>query len=358
MKRILVTGAGGAPAANFVDSLRQADEPFHVVGVDVSPYHLELAPVDARYLVPRLHDPAYLHALNAVIAAEQVDFLHPQPDQEVAYLARRSAELGARTYLPEADTVDLCQDKGALATCLRDAGLPVPALAVAESREALVSGAAAIVEQHGRAWVRARRGAGSRAALPVSTAEQVGPWADYWIRERGLREDDFMVTEFLPGREYAFQSLWRDGELVTSGTRERVAYLFGHLYPSGQSSSPSVARTVRRPEVNDVAAAAVRAVDPAASGVFCVDLKEDANGRALVTEINAGRFFTTSNFLARAGLNMPHLYVKLGLGEELPSLPATDAVEEGLYWVRMVDMGFKLVRDGEWTSTAADRLRS
>jgi carbamoyl-phosphate synthase large subunit len=354
VSRILVTGAGGAPAANFVDSLRQADEEFHIVGADANRYMLELAPVDARYLLPTTHDPSYVDELNAIVDAEQISFVHAQPDQEVHLLARRRDELRARTFLPSSETVELCQDKARLATALRDAGAPSPDSLVATSRATLVEAARTIVREHGRAWVRARRGAGSRAALPVSSGDLAGHWADYWVSERGLTYEDFMVSQFLPGAEYAYQSLWRDGELVSAGVRERVEYLFGRLYPSGQSSSPSVARTVVRPDVEEAAAAAVLAADEAPTGVFCVDLKEDAAGRPLVTEINAGRFFTTSNFFARAGLNMPYWYVKLGLGEALPDVSGK-RLDEGLYWIRMVDAGYKLVREGEWTSGRAGR---
>ena len=161
---------------------------------------------------------------------------------------------------------------------------------------------------------------------------------------------DFMVSQFLPGREYAFQSLWKDGELLTSQARERLQYLYGHLTPSGQTSTPSLAKTVHRQDLNELAAACVRAVDPQATGIFCVDLKEDAEGRALLTEINAGRFFTTSNFFAEAGSNMPYHYVRLGLGREVEDLPKFNAVDADLYWVRMVDMGYKLVREGAWSS--------
>jgi carbamoyl-phosphate synthase large subunit len=347
-----VTGAGGAPSANFVDSLRLAGAPLRIVGTDASREMIELAPVDVRYLLPRADEEpeAYLDELRAVIEAERVDFVHAQPDTEVLLLARNANGLGARTYLPRAATIALCQDKAAFAERLRAASVPAPDVAVARSRDELGDAASTLLARHGRVWVRARRGAGSRASLPVSKAEQALAWADWWVDERGLDHDDFMVSEFLPGREFGFQSLWRGGRLVTSQARERVTYLFGHLFPSGQSSSPAVARTVHRADVNEMAQRAVEAVDADASGVFCVDLKENADGVPLVTEINCGRFFTTSNFLARAGINMPWHYLQLGLGEELPSLPPVNAVEEGLYWVRMVDMGYTLVRDGAWTS--------
>jgi carbamoyl-phosphate synthase large subunit len=350
VKRILVTGAGGSPAANFVHSLRLAPEPFHVIGTDTSKYHLELAPVDARYLLPRADDPGYLDALNGLIKSEEVELVHPQPEQEVRLLSQEHDRIRARTFLPAAEAVSLCQDKAGFAARMAEAGLPTPRFAHAESEESLREATASILDRREQAWVRATRGAGARASLPVTTPDQAVAWARYWVEKRGLAIEDFMVSEFLPGREFAFQSIWLGGRIVTSAARERLEYVFGHLMPSGQSSSPSVARTVRNEAVNDLATRAVLAVDATATGVFCVDLKEDEDGRPLVTEINAGRFFTTSNFFAEAGANMPYSYVRLAYGEDVDGLPPYDAVEEGLYWVRMVDMGFKLVREGEWQS--------
>jgi carbamoyl-phosphate synthase large subunit len=78
-------------------------------------------------------------------------------------------------------------------------------------------------------------------------------------------------------------------------------------------------------------------------GVFCVDVKESAAGEPMVTEINAGRFFTTSNFFAAAGLNMPDMLVRAALGERLERM-AYSPLPEGLYWIRMVDMGYVLVK--------------
>jgi biotin carboxylase len=350
VRRVLVTGAGGSAAANFVQSLRAAPEQFHLVGTDARREHLELSDVDARYLLPAADDPAYLDELNAVVAAEEVEVVHPQPDPEVRLLAGRADAVAARTFLPSGETIELCQDKSACAAQLESAEVPVPQTGQGDVHDA----AGEILSRHGKAWVRATRGAGARASLPVTTVDQAVAWARYWVEVRGLAFEDFMVGEFLPGREFAFQSIWRDGELVTSQARERLEYLYGHLTPSGQTSTPSVAKTIKRDDVNEIAASAVRAVDVQANGVFCVDLKEDAGGTPRVTEINAGRFFTTSNFLTAAGANMPHLYVRLACGEDVDGLPPFDAVEEGLYWVRMVDMGYKLVRENEWSARRLD----
>src|SRR5918992_1749842 len=137
MRRILVTGAGGSPAANFVHSLRLAPEPFFVVGTDTSRFHLELAPVDARYLLPRADDRSYLDELNAVVEAEGAELVHPQPEQEVLLLSREHERIAAATYLPRPETVELCQDKAAFAARMAEAGLPTPRFGRATDEESL-----------------------------------------------------------------------------------------------------------------------------------------------------------------------------------------------------------------------------
>jgi carbamoyl-phosphate synthase large subunit len=203
-----------------------------------------------------------------------------------------------------------------------------------------------LLRRHERVWVRARAGAGARASLPVRRPEQAHAWVSWWMEERGLSASDFMVSEMLCGREFAYQSVWQDGELVAGQARERVEYLYGHLTPSGQTSTPSVTRTISEPAVDGLAQRAVRAVDPSPQGVYCVDMKENAEGVPCVTEINAGRFFTTSNFFARAGLNMPELLVRCALGER-PERLQSSPLPPDLYWIRMVDMGYALVRGDE-----------
>ncbi|MGH3622291.1 MAG: hypothetical protein ACRDQ5_10940, partial [Sciscionella sp.] len=250
MVNILITGAGGSAAYNFCDALARSANEYRIVGTDIKPYHLELLDADVRYLVPPVRDPDYLDVLNDIIAKEEIDFVHPQPDVEVDFLAEHSPKLAARTFLPDPAAVRLCQDKMAFNEQMSASGVPVPAARHIRSADDLRSGIEELSAISNRVWLRAIRGAGSRASLPVDSFYQGDAWIDYWRSFRGLDYGDFMASEFLPGNEYAWQSLWHEGELITCQARMRIEYVFGNLTPSGQSSSPSVARTVNSDAVN------------------------------------------------------------------------------------------------------------
>jgi carbamoyl-phosphate synthase large subunit len=313
------------------------------VGVDANAVNLHLSGADERVLVPRSDQPAFPGALASVATRFGAEMLHPQPDPDVRAVGQARDQMPVRTYLPDQPVLALVADKARFARAMRSAGVPVPESVDFESMGSVLSGVAQLLEKHERVWIRARTGAGARGSLPVSTPEQAAHWIGWWVSEKGLHPREFMASEMLTGREFAYQSIWQDGHLVAGQARERLVYLYGHLTPHGQTSTPAVARTVHEPGVDRVAVDAIRAVDPSPRGAYCVDIKESADGRAMVTEINAGRFFTTSNFFAHAGLNMPDMLVRCALGETLTPLPSSP-LEAELYWVRMVDMGYRLVR--------------
>ena len=346
MTTLLLTGAGGSAAANFLDSLRRAGADHHVVGADASPVRLHLSRCDANLVLPRADDDRYLASLASAIGAHGIQMVHAQPDPEVLFIGRNRHEIPATTFLPAQSALETAADKSAFAAAMHAADVPVPVSVEYEDIGHVSERTSRLLDDFDRVWVRARRGAGSRASLPVSAGPQAEAWISWWVTERGLDASDFMASEMLPGREFAYQSLWVDGRLVAGQARERLEYLYGHLTPSGQTSTPAVARTVSEPAIDDLACDAIRALDPSPNGIYCVDIKESASGQAKVTEVNAGRFFTTSNFFAAAGVNMPDMYVRLAMGDDVADL-GTSPLPSGLYWIRMVDMGYKLVSDDE-----------
>jgi len=350
MKRIIVTGAGGPAASNFIKSLRMAPEKFYIIGIDINHYHLELSDVEKTYIVPPISSPNYLKILNWLIKKEKIELVHPQPDPEVAFLSENREKINAKMFLPFKNTIRICQNKIETYNILQKNSVPVGKSYFINTEKDLKIAFKKISKSNDKVWLRATRGAGFRASLPVRSFGHARIWIDYWKKMKGIGYGDFMVTEFLPGKEFAFQSLWKDGKLITSQARERIEYLFGNITPSGQTSTPSVARTVHRDDVNRIATNSIKAIDSKATGVFCIDLKENKKGIPCVTEINAGRFFTTSNFFSEAGFNMPYFYVKMAFGEKLPRLEKYNPLPENLFWIRQVDMGYKLIKGKKWRS--------
>jgi len=340
MKRIICTGVGGSAGNNFIKSLRMAEEKIYIVGLDCSKYYAKLSQADKTYISPKYDDPDYIPFLNGLIAAESIEFLHAQPDTEVKVISDNREKINAKTFLPSKKAIDIAQDKFVFNRLMGQFKVPVPETIEIDDDPKYVYAST------GKWWLRARRGAGSLAALPVSSHAQIMMWIDYW-KTRGLDIEDFILCDFLPGKEYAFQSIWKDGELITSAARQRIEYLFQNRMPSGQSSTPTIAKSVHNTRVNQVALSGILTLDQKATGVFCVDLKENEKGVPCITEINAGRFFTTCNFFAEAGSNMPYYYVKLAYEEDLPDLPKYNAVPKDLFFIRQMDCGSAIVKEDE-----------
>jgi len=351
MKRILITGAGGSAGANFVQSLRMAKEDFYLVGSDNNKYHLELLEgVDKKYILPLSEDYSYIEELNKIIFLEKIDFVHSQPDIDVKIIGLNRKNVMAKTFLPANETIEVCQDKLKSNKLMEKKNIPVPLSFHLRNKNDLKKAIKILLKKTEKVWVRAITGAGAKASLPIKDLEQGHQWIKYWILMKGLKYSDFMASEFLPGKEFAFQSIWKNGKIITSQARERIEYVFGNLTPSGQSSSPSIAKTVYRDDINKIATKAIKSIDKNATGIFCVDMKENKQGIPCITEINCGRFFTTSNFFATAGSNMPYYYIKMAYGEKLPDLPKYNAVPKDWYWIRTIDMGYKLIKGEKWSS--------
>ena len=56
--------------------------------------------------------------------------------------------------------------------------------------------------------------------------------------------DDFMIQEYLPGQNIAWDSFWFNGKLIASYTRERLEYPFKHISPSGITGTPTVSKII------------------------------------------------------------------------------------------------------------------
>lgn len=333
--RVLVLSAGTGATNNLMRGLRAGDADLAIVGVHADRFTLRKSVADRNYLVPAPDDDGFLPALQTVVAKEDIDLCIPGGDDDVRLLSGLRAALAGRVLLPPAAVIETCQDKYRTSVRLREHGVPAPLTFEVPHLDALDEIFAKLPGP--RRWCRIRTGSGSRGAIPVIRPAQARAWIEYWGEMRGVPVTDFTVSEYLPGRDFASQSVWRDGTLLLTKVCERLSYFGGGAQPSGMSSTPGLARSVVEPEVIAVCAAAIRAVDERPAGVYTLDLKADAAGRPCVTEINAGRFAMITPFFDSIGRhNMAATFVRVFRGEPT-AIPAPDDSVEDWYMVRDLD---------------------
>ncbi|MBI2010382.1 MAG: hypothetical protein HYS86_04390 [Candidatus Chisholmbacteria bacterium] len=331
--RILITAAGGELARPTAKSLKRGNPRAFLVGIDVDPTYLPLATVDKRYTVPRASSRDYFEAIERICRENRIDLIVPQTDVEIYLLGKRRDHLPAKLWLPRQEVIEKCRDKFTCQqqlafTCqqqLAENKVPVPETRLAqpfgEVREML--------SKHQHVWLRASIGSGGIGAKLVVTVKE----AQNWLEKFGP-ETQFTVAEYLPGAIFAWNSVWRKGKLVLYQAVERLRY---HLTSDSATSlgvGTSVIRTTGRKEVGRIGRAAVAALDPEPDGIYAVDMTENKRGTPCVTEINAGRFVTTSTMLLeKANCFFPWYAIQIFRGKPITLKKRFNPIKPNLYLV-------------------------
>ena len=349
-KRILITGAGGSPSTNFVRSLRLSKEKFFIIGADCNEFYLQRAETDRKILIPEADDKLYIPVLKQVIKETRPDLIYSQPDQEISKISRHRDELGVRTFLPEHSTIELCQNKLKSYEAWLDAGIKVPRTVFINNKADLKK---AFLKLRKPLWLRAVVShGGGKDSFYTSDFEVASAWIKH---TKGWGK--FTASEYLSTHTVTWLSIWKDGELIVAQGRKRLYWEFGNRSPSGVTGLTGTGVTVSDKLVDEIAQKVVFAVDKNPNGIFGVDLTYDKQGIPNPTEINIGRFFTTHLFFTEAGLNMPYIFVKLGLDEKIPRLgKKINPLPSGLAWVRGMDF-LPILTDLKTIRSYADKLQ-
>ena len=342
-KNILVTGSGGIGGVNFVNALKIAKREYIISGTDFNKYYLELPNLDFKYRTPRHTDSKFLEKIKEIIDKDKIDFLHPSPHSEASVIAKEIDSINTATYLPRYEII--IRDKLETQEILEKNQIPVAKTEKISSLNEIKS----VMEKFNdeRVWVRMKSGAGGKLSLLCETVEQIQDWIRIWVN-RGIAEySDFMIQEYLPGRNIACDSLWHDGKLIASFTRERLEYPFKHISPSGITGTPTVSRIIMNEQVNEISNKAILAADPKPHGSYAVDLKGNKNDNPIVTEIDSGKFHTTTpvwgivadKLELDSRKNLADYYCKIGMGIIEPENLGNDIYPEDLYLLRHIDTG-------------------
>lgn len=358
-RHVLVTGVGGIGGVNFVTSLRLAEKQsdqkvrYFIVGTEYNKYYIDFAELDSRVKTPKHSDANFLPTIVKLLTQHKIQFIHPQPSVEAKVISSIKHDLPAKSYLPKPE--DIMLDKHLIAERLALEGVPVPATRKAGSQNDIES---AFADFGNPLWLRARSGAGGRLGLKVKSVEEANLWIKFNQLQGRASAEEFLIHEYLPGRDLAFDSLWHDGKLLLCFSRERLEYPLRNISLSGITGTPSVARILYESEITETGIAAVKALDPKPHGFFSVDMKEDADGRPKVTEVD-GKWHTTAALWGYAfakayekpELNLAHNYVEIGSG--LRSAGDEDTIVDFFpkdhYLIRQMDSGVILKAEGDKT---------
>ena len=207
----------------------------------------------------------------------------------------------------------------------------------------------------GPLWIRSKKGAGGNLSLLCETSTEANHWINLWVLRKKAQLDDFMIQEYLPGRNIAWDSFWFNGKLIASYTRERLEYPFKHISPSGITGTPTVSKIIVDEKINKLCEMAVTSVDSNPHGNYSIDLKGDTENNMHITEIDSGKFHTTTPlwgyisskfFNQDSKYNLPYLYTKIGLGEiSDPEILGNDIYPKETLLVRHIDCGDWIIKD-------------
>lgn len=343
VRRILVTGAGGGGGENLINSLKKGKINLFIYGSNMDEMLLAKSTADKTVWLPSARNDEYLDYLVNLIEKEKIELVIPNNDTEVGRISKDQENIPCKVFLPPNETVEICQDKLRMYKILSDADVPVAkTIGLTNYQEIDV-----FVEEcaSDRYWIRPRRGSGSMGATWVKNSEQARSWINLWIELRDFKLNDFVICEFLPGRDFAFQSVWKDGELVVAKMVERLSYIMARNRLSNMSSSPSVAKTVRDEKTLEMIFRAIKTVSTKPHGNYNLDLKGDVTGQMCVTEFNIGRFcMITPVFDLTGKYNTAEMHVRSALNLPIEIDDPID-IEEDVYLIRELDTVPTVIRN-------------
>lgn len=345
MPTILITSMGGSGSLNLAETIVNGayKGDVTIVGTHCNPFELAKATGKYRdlYLVPKAREvDDYVEAHLEIIERHKVDLLIANSDYEVASFTKHLSRVNCHHLIPPREIVDMVQDKFVFNAVLRKHGNPtIPNHDI--TTLASIPGAVAKLGPCEKFWIRRR--VESEGAACLETADQAVKWVELWQELRCVDPSEFVVSPYLPGRDFCVSLLFQNGELVVGKHYERLAYALGVTSVCAPGSTPAVSRTTDERHPVDISIKAVRSAyaefggEP--HGYFQLDMRSDEQGTAYVTEINIGRFPMTSPQIDRVGkYSLVDLYIQMILEPDKPLPRGVYDNAPGMYMMRALDI--------------------
>ncbi|MFD8481245.1 ATP-grasp domain-containing protein [Kitasatospora sp. NPDC059673] len=333
----------------FIELLRSAPRPVHVLATHIDPDSPVLAAADLGLLEPdRLSAESYVEFALEFCARHQVDVFLPRLHQLAISLRRREFEaLGTALICPPAPAIALFASKAEGYRALDAAGLPTPLWRHADTAAQLLLAVEEIEATGAPACLKPASGAGGEG-FRILTREPFGlhrlaGYVDARVQLdqvlAALRSStapaDLLVMPYLNGPEVSVDCLAdQDGQLLAAVGRTK----------QGRRRSFTAEPRYLEP--------ARRLVEQFGVGHLSnVQFRHEAGGRPVILDINT-RPSGGLHQLRLCGLNLPSAALELALGSR-PLLPAVDELALGDY---TLVSGIKAVLPRQAAAPALERI--
>jgi carbamoyl-phosphate synthase large subunit len=257
---------------------------------------------DASYVVPRADDEGYWPVINGIIGKESITAAIILPEEEVLEWSSNKSKLihQVATHLPDHELAKTLVNKHRLHEYLENTSLIPKFMKLRPSSYNYRSLTKVVGDVF---WVRSTEGSSGLGSLKIESEEALAQWIS--INE-GV--DEFIATEYLPGRNMACKMLYFEGQLKRTACAERVNYIMAKVAPSGITGNTSFGRLINELGLIWLSEKALQEIashlDVELNGIFTVDFKENGSGAPKITEINVRHVAFTSS-IAAGGANLP-----------------------------------------------------
>jgi carbamoyl-phosphate synthase large subunit len=318
--RILITGAGAPGAAGIIKCLREIPDAF-IVSVDTDPKAYGSLLTDAFETVPKANSFDFIPALLDFCKKHKINVVLPLVTKELESLSK------AKTIFEENNIVVMVSNilplsnanhKGNLLKTLQKNEIPHPAFSIANNFKEIEQAAYDLGYPNNPIIIKPCESNGLRGFRILNNSIDNldlllnhKPDNTYTTLDnlRSVIGDkkipEYLVSEYLPGKEYTVDVLAKNGESLVIVPRLRSKMASGISTAGCIEKNTEIIEYVRK-------IVALFKLD----FLIGIQVKQDIHGKYKIIEINPRVQGTTVACLG-AGVNFPKLSVEMALGGEL-----------------------------------------
>lgn len=314
--KILITGGGGVTGRAIARSIKLSTlyNNATLISADIyqNEYGIFEGLFDRCYKMPHVDSENYFTKFQELISLEKPDAVLIMTEKEAIYWGTKEKIFDSLISPYEFSII--AGNKARLYSVLEEYRL-VPEYILFNSNEVSFEKIFKDKFNFRPVWVRCyEEGTSSgKGAYLVKSIEDAKAWFDI-----NPTIKSYLVSDVLPGGNYACNLLFYQGKLLQYAIYERMEYFMPHLSPSGITGNICVGKLINDQHVLDNSIASIRAIETKtntkANGIYTVDLKGDEENNPLITEINLRHTAATSSF-AQGGCNMAEYQISATLGK-------------------------------------------